>query len=38
MARTEVHHGEIGEVPALAVFPHISIWAIESGKVPGNVG
>jgi hypothetical protein len=38
MARTGVHHGEIGEVPAWAVFPYISIWAVESGEVPGNVG
>jgi hypothetical protein len=38
MARTGVHHGEIGEVPAWAVFPHISIWAVESGKASGKVG
>jgi hypothetical protein len=38
MARTGVHHGEIGEVPAWAVFTHISIWAVESGKAPNKVG
>jgi hypothetical protein len=38
MAHTGVHHGEIGEVPAWDVFPHISIWAVEGGKAPGNVG
>jgi hypothetical protein len=38
MARTGATHGEIGEVPAWAVFRHISIWAVERGKAPGKVG
>jgi hypothetical protein len=38
MMSTGVHHGDIGEVPAWVLFPHISLWAVESGKAPGWVG
>ena len=31
-------HGAVGEVPAWFAVPYISIWAIESRKVPGSVG
>ncbi|HEY2658221.1 MAG TPA: DUF4826 family protein [Caulobacteraceae bacterium] len=33
-----LQHGEIGEVAAWFVAPHISVWAIESLKSPGAVG
>jgi hypothetical protein len=31
-------HGLIGEIPAWLVDPHVSIWAVESGKAQGYVG
>ena len=33
-----VTHGRIGEVPAMHVFPYISVWAVESVQAPGWVG
>lgn len=33
-----ISHGNIGEEPAWQVPPHVSVWAIESLGVPGNVG
>lgn len=33
-----VNHGEVGTWPAWHVAPYVSIWAIESTKVPGSVG
>jgi uncharacterized protein DUF4826 len=33
-----VAHGQIGEYPAWHLWPHVSIWAIESVKSPGWVG
>ncbi len=33
-----LQHGEIGEVPAWFVAPVISVWAIESLKLPGSIG
>jgi hypothetical protein len=38
IARQGISHGQIGEVPAWAIFPCVSIWAIESGNSPGWVG
>lgn len=35
---TGVAHGAIGEAPAWKVFPVVSVWAIESGMAPGQVG
>ena len=34
----DLDHGEIGEVPAWFVVPHLSIWAIESLQTPDSVG
>jgi hypothetical protein len=33
-----VKPGAIGEGPAWSVYPHVAIWAIESGNAPGWVG
>ena len=33
-----VVHGRLHEVPAWQVFPHVSLWAVESAKSPGWVG
>ena len=33
-----VAHGRIGEWPAWHIAPHVSVWAIESGKTPGAIG
>jgi len=33
-----VNHGKVGTWPAWHVAPYVSIWAIESVKVPGSVG
>src|SRR5437762_757263 len=38
LAREGVTHGAIGDWPAWHVFPHVSLWAIESGRSPGSVG
>jgi hypothetical protein len=38
LSRQGISHGQIGDAPAWAVFPYVSIWAIESGTVPGWVG
>jgi hypothetical protein len=31
-------HGEIGTDPAWAVYPYVSVWAVESVRSPGWVG
>jgi Domain of unknown function (DUF4826) len=33
-----ISHGRIGEIPAWSLAPHVSLWAIESGKASGKVG
>lgn len=33
-----ISHGSIGDEPAWQVPPYVSVWAIESLGVPGNVG
>ena len=33
-----VRHGAVGETPAWYIYPHLSVWAVESGKSPGWVG
>jgi Domain of unknown function (DUF4826) len=38
LASQRISHGAIGEVPAWYVFPHISIWAVESANAAGWVG
>ena len=32
-----LHHGEVGVWPAWHIIPYVSIWAIESLVVPGDV-
>ena len=36
--RQGVQHGRLHDVPAWQVFPHVSLWAVESAKSPGWVG
>jgi Domain of unknown function (DUF4826) len=38
LARHDVRHGRLQEVPAWHLYPKLSVWAIESGKAPGWVG
>jgi len=38
LARECPSHGAIGDWPAWHVYPHVSIWAIESVASPGSVG
>ena len=38
LAKQGVAHGEVGLWPAWHLAPYVSIWAIESLIVPGNVG
>lgn len=38
LAAAGINHGRIGDEPAWCLFPHISLWAIESAKAPGWVG
>ncbi|WP_263373541.1 DUF4826 family protein [Granulicella aggregans] len=38
LAREGVEYGEVGLWPAWHVVPYVSIWAIESLRVPGYVG
>jgi hypothetical protein len=33
-----VQHGEIAEAPAWYIHPHLSVWAVESGRSAGWVG
>ena len=36
--RQRVKHGRLGEAPAWHVYPHLSLWAVESAQSPGRVG
>src|SRR3569833_2243658 len=36
--RQRVEHGQLGESPAWHVYPHLSLWAVESAQSPGRVG
>jgi hypothetical protein len=36
--RQRVKHGRLGEAPAWHVYPHLSLWAVESAQSPGWVG
>jgi hypothetical protein len=38
LSRLTISHGQIGDAPAWAVLPCVSIGAIESGTAPGWVG
>jgi hypothetical protein len=38
LARENVHHGCIGELPAWDAAPVVSLWAIESKTSPGRLG
>ena len=38
LSRTGVVRGRIAEVPAWFIFPHVSLWAIESVRTPGYIG
>jgi hypothetical protein len=38
LARERLTHGMIGDWPAWHVYPHVSIWAVESVANPGSVG
>jgi hypothetical protein len=31
-------HAGVGDWPAWHVFPHVSLWAVQSGTHPGSVG
>jgi len=34
----DLTYGAVGDVPAWRVFPYVSLWAVESGAYPGQVG
>ena len=38
LAREQLEHGQVGEVPAWFVEPYVSVWAVESLRAPGWVG
>jgi hypothetical protein len=38
LTRNEVPHARLHDVPAWYVYPHLSVWAAESGASPGYVG
>jgi hypothetical protein len=38
LAREGLTHGEIGSWPAWHVAPYVSLWAVESLRVPGTIG
>lgn len=38
LSRERLQHGKVGEWPAWHVYPHVSVWAIESVVQPGWVG
>lgn len=38
LARQRVQHGGVSETPAWHLYPHVSVWAVESGRSAGWVG
>lgn len=38
LQREGIQHGRVGEWPAWHVAPYVSVWAIESLKVPESIG